>query len=270
MYHWIIFDFSGTLSLQAARFGESETLTKALKSSGLWQMGLNRLDVFWNQLIGATWKEGATTPIGYASLLTGKLSQMLQAPEADIFEFVSQFARLYFQHSAVESAWIPLLQKLIKHPDVTILIATDHYADATEQIIFELSKFNLQAVRLSAARSENGTVIFIANSANIGHLKAGVEFWEIVKKCQSLPSPVVIHIVDDFGCNEPGQDSYAAKEKIAARREQTTSVLTHVFGCTIRVFPFFLEDINKDAAALRAEVRSAIKAISDQIQEALP
>ena len=45
MQNLVIFDFSGTLSIKSVLFGEDENLVRELKHSGLWQIGLNSLDM---------------------------------------------------------------------------------------------------------------------------------------------------------------------------------------------------------------------------------
>jgi hypothetical protein len=54
MKNLVIFDFSGTLSRGAVLFGKEKNLIRELKQSGLWQIGLNSVDIFWNDVIAPT------------------------------------------------------------------------------------------------------------------------------------------------------------------------------------------------------------------------
>lgn len=228
--HLILFDFSGTLSLNAVLFGQAERLTHALRDSGLWRMGLNRLDDFWNGVIAPTWAEGAATPLGYAEALTKGLRGHLSASGADIRRCAQAFAAEYFAHFTIHPAWTTLLQAVCADPSACVCIATDHYADATELIRAQLAALGIPA--------HEPPGVFIANSADIGAFKAERAFWEHVRTRFTCEQFYKISLIDDFGANEPAQDRYAADGLMAERQAQTTALLREVFRCPVEAFPF--------------------------------
>ncbi len=234
----IIFDFSGTLSLDAVLFGRAERLTQALRDSGLWQLGLNSVAMFWRDVVAPTWDVGATTSIGYAGALTTVLKRLLDASETDIRRCASAFAAHYIAHLTIHAAWTPILQKLCADPAICVMIATDHYADATGQIRAQFDAINIPARSILETPQNETRGVFMANSADIGAIKAERAFWERVRTCFVNEFPSRIALVDDFGANEPAYDTYAAEDSIAARRTKTTAILADVFRCPIKIFPF--------------------------------
>ncbi len=53
----IIFDWSGTLSPEAVRFGEDENLKRELELSGLAALGVATPRTFWKEIVTPTWEE---------------------------------------------------------------------------------------------------------------------------------------------------------------------------------------------------------------------
>ena len=51
----IIFDYSGTLSLESTLFGRPDYLMKQLKESGLMDLGVTSPTIFWEQIVNPTW-----------------------------------------------------------------------------------------------------------------------------------------------------------------------------------------------------------------------
>ena len=78
----IIFDYSGTLSLESVLFGEPAKLEEELRNSGLHGLGVASPEVFWNEIVDFTWERGSTTRIGYKRLLTERVAA-LQPPASD-------------------------------------------------------------------------------------------------------------------------------------------------------------------------------------------
>ena len=252
----LILDFSGTLSLTAARFSQAETLIQALKESGLWQLGLNRLDLFWHEIIKPTWSEGSTTGIGYQAIIATKIKQFwVKQPPAQVARSVTKFADSYFSHSTIDSAWQPLIHRAVKRPDTQVVIATDHYAEATGHIIKQLSHLDIHALSaLEGQGRPNINAVLVANSADFGRHKATASFWAILKEALGQKRVAKIVLVDDFGFNEAAQDGYTTPEAIKARLRRTTEALATTFDCPVRVSPFFLETgINPVAAATTHE-----------------
>ena len=243
----ILFDFSGTLSLDAVLFGRAERLAQALRDSGLWQAGLDSLDFFWNEVIAPTWKEGATTSIGYVDALTKGLSGHLNMADAEIRRCARAFAADYFAHCAIHPAWTPVLRALCADSSVCVCIATDHYADATELIHAQLAAIGISAHELPG--------VLIANSADIGAFKTERPFWEHVRMRLASAHFRKISLIDDFGANEPTQDRYAAEEQMAERQAQITALLRETFRCPVEVFPFALRQSSEFEERVARSVR---------------
>ena len=242
----VIFDFSGTLSIQSVVFGTEENLTQALKESGLWELGLNSTDRFWNEVVNPTWTQGSTTSIGYEKLLTNQISRILQLPLETVASQVSAFARKYFQSFEVYPAWKEVFEEMNQHPGCLILIATDHYAEATGWIIRKLQARGLAAASVFTDSIQQTELfsIWIANSSDVGYPKASREFWLILKQRLSLHSVSLVMVVDDFGFNEQPKDDYSSQEKVRIRQTRQEKILNAVFNCPVRVFKFFMPDKN--------------------------
>ncbi len=271
MKNLVIFDFSGTLSMGAVLFGEDENLIKELKHSGLWQIGVNSLDMFWDDVIAPTWRQGATTAIGYKKLLTARLNQIYHGLQMDIVRCAAAFADRYFSSSRIHPAWIPLLHDLVNQPGILMIIATDHYAEATCQILKQLEESGVPGVPTSQADQKfEGDRIIVANSADLGYLKATPEFWQAVREALALDGLSKILVIDDFGSNESLQDSYAEAEKITTREQSTIQVLADVFNCPVKTFPFLLKNNNSaEPEALMSEYQEIVKKAEAFTKEAI-
>ncbi|MDD4998002.1 MAG: hypothetical protein PHI99_07605 [Syntrophales bacterium] len=252
----VIFDYSGTLSLEGPRFAGPDRLEKALRQSGLFALGVTTPDFFWEQIVDPTWIEGSTTAIGYKKVMTARMEALVPSPDAlqeKIATAVSHFVDGYFDRSRIDPAWRPILERLSAHPEMVPVIATDHYAEATETIIRNLHSWNIGARKAgeeigpcrpaeegAGASSGQGSPILIANSADIGFWKADPRFWEFLKK--RLPPGKIqsILIVDDFGFNEEQGDRYGESVRVEARQRETLAVLEKTFEATVEATPFFL------------------------------
>jgi len=241
----IVLDFSGTLSLAAARYGREEQLEQKLKESGLWELGVDSTRRFWTEIVNPGWEEGSTTARGYQRLMCDRLRQLSagkDSPPAEdqIQACAAAFVADYFSHSALALEWQPLLRWIAARPEIMAVIATDHYAEATGHISSQLQALGIEAA--PALQLRRSGQLLVANSADLGSVKASREFWEKLKQAQAIEGLSSVCIVDDFGFNEQAQDAYATPEQISRRREQTVSLLADVFSAQIWVFPFFLED----------------------------
>lgn len=248
----IVLDFSGTLSLAAARFGREELLLQKLKESGLWELGVDSTWRFWTEIVNPTWEQGSTTPIGYRRLICDRLRQLSAErgapPEEERFQAcATAFVANYFNCSVLASEWQPLLRWLVARPETLAVIATDHYAEATVHILSQVQALGIEAV--PALQPRRPGHLLVANSADLGYPKASRQFWEALKQAQGVERLSIIGIVDDFGFNEQAQDAYATPARVARRQEQTVSLLADVFSAQVRVFPFFLKDKAMEAAA---------------------
>ncbi|MDQ5987625.1 MAG: hypothetical protein CSYNP_03370 [Syntrophus sp. SKADARSKE-3] len=241
----IIFDYSGTLSLQAPRFGRPEHLMKELDACGLTVFGIDSVDIFWNELVNPTWAEGSTTSAGYTFLLEKHIGEHLREaairPDQRMIHVAADcFVRRYMTYSTIDPRWIPFLQWLDTLPEAVKLIATDHYSEATAAIIAHLNKCGIKGVSLPdlpESETLHGRII-VANSADLGVHKAERGFWEIIKARLHLPSIGRILIVDDFGAHEQTGDAYGAAAGVASRRQETLDMLRNVFSAPVEAVDF--------------------------------
>lgn len=236
--HLVCLDFSGTLSLGAVMFGRKARLEKALRHSGLWKLGIKSTEVFWEELVNPTWEIGSTTTIGYSVLLAQQADQALRArgryvQAALLEQSAARFVRSYLLASSIHPAWRPTLRYLYSRMDVVLLIATDHYAEATSHIVEQLSQFGLWTGTGPHQR------VLVANSADIGAHKESAPYWMCVQSLLPAPPQQVI-LVDDFGANEQPLDAYANPAEVARRQEATTALLQRVFGTAVIVRKFVL------------------------------
>jgi hypothetical protein len=260
----VIFDYSGTLSLEAPRFGQSANLMPAVAESGLFSLGVTTPEIFWEDIVGPTWIEGSTTAIGYKRVMAERIEALGLAPGAtgaEITAAASRFVDRYLDHSRIDPHWRPLLEKLTGSPGAAVVIATDHYAEATETIIRYLHSWDIPAgktgeeaePRFPAVNGRRSPFLFsVANSADIGFWKVDRRFWEVLKSRFSLERVRSVLIIDDFGFNEDQGDRYGEWARIEARQEKTITVLGEVFQTGIEVIPFFLKGREREnAPALR-------------------
>ena len=266
----MIFDYSGTLSLEAPQFGRPANLVRALAESGLFSLGVTTPKIFWEEIVGPTWIEGSTTAIGYKRVLAERIEALGLAPGAtgaEIAAAASRFVDGYLDHSRIDPHWRPILENLSVHPGAAVVIATDHYAEATETIIRYLRSWDIQARKAEAGSGKNGwlSLFSIANSADIGFWKADRRFWEVLKSRLPLETVRSALIIDDFGFNEEQGDSDGAWARVAARQEKTLTVLEEIFHAA-QVIPFLLKGGEReDAPALR--IAETGERISDVLRD---
>jgi hypothetical protein len=251
----IIFDYSGTLSLEAPRFALPESLMRAFAASGLAGLGVTTAEIFWEQIVNPTWIEGSTTPAGYKRVMAERIAALQLAPGASAEEIeaaASRFVESYLDHSRIDPRWRPLLARLSEHSEIDVIIATDHYAEATGKIIDNLKAWNIPAGGISPSfpsrgREAGGALpylhsFFIANSADIGSWKEKIMFWKILKTQLSPDKITRLLVIDDFGFNEEAGDRYGGElAKIARRQVKTGASLLEVFQVEAEIIPFFLE-----------------------------
>jgi hypothetical protein len=153
------------------------------------------------------------------------------------------------------------LSDIQSRPDTLGLIATDHYAEATTAIRAHLAALGIRAAPATAEISPAGGPAFIvANSADIGCLKADRRFWSaLTKTCLSIPITQVI-LVDDFGANEADRSGYAHSRRIASRVTATRQALDGAFGVKPRVIAFHADrDINAAIVTTIRTVRESLQ-----------
>jgi len=238
----VIFDWSGTLSPDAVTFAEDDTLTGALKRSGLAALGVADPDTFWSGIVNPTWEEGSTTPDGYGEVITRRIRELFSpaVPDDRIRASAKRFVDSYLAHSPVDGRWSPILEKLGNDSSVITVIATDHYAEATASIVRHLDEMDVSAVPLKNALGASSPFV-VANSADIGAHKADRAFWKTIQGSLELDAVRDILVVDDFGFNEGAGDSYGERSKVKTRKETTIALLEDVFGVSVSPVPFIWE-----------------------------
>ncbi len=246
----VIFDYSGTLSLEAPRFGQTENLLRVLADSGLADLGVTTPEIFWGEIVAPTWTAGSTTGIGYKRIMAERIAALGMGRGENgcaVAAAASHFVDSYLDHSRIDPGWRDILTELASDPAVAVVIATDHYAEATGAIARHLGVWGIPARKAGPATTgDNRRPFVIANSADIGFWKADRRFWDTLYGDPLLGEIRSLLIVDDFGFNEEQGDRYAEREKVAARRETTRNVLCEAFGAAPTVIPFFLEGAERE------------------------
>jgi hypothetical protein len=241
----VVFDYSGTLSMEAVAFANDDVLERQLYLSGLADFGVDSPETFWSGIVNPTWEEGSRSPIGYRRLIVDKISKEWTGNQkgsslAALDRAAGIFVARYFSHSRIDPAWRPLLRELYKHPLITAVVATDHYAEATEAIKDQFQHLQINAVPLGAGDAASRRCFFIANSADLGYRKDEEKFWVQVREQTHWTPTVRLLLIDDFGANEAAGDPYGQEAKVAARRQSITEVLKKVFAGRAEIIPFIL------------------------------
>ena len=264
----IIFDFSGTLSIKTSWFGRKKSLINAFKASGLWDLGLRSVKMFWEKIISPTWYEGATTQIGYQTLLSNKILELGLMKKDQIDESTQLFTEFYLNQSNIEKLWIPILKKLYNHPFVTLLVVTDHYAEITNHISNQFKRIGFTTTSLCISSLNNkqeieGSIL-IANSADMGCLKRSSVYWNQVKTVFSPKIFNQIIIIDDFGFNEAQEDKYSDMNKIFKRMVSTLEGIQTLSFREIYCIPFFLHSTSsRNKQKIIDEFSSLVNTISN-------
>ncbi len=242
----IIFDYSGTLSLEAPLFAGPDSLMKHIEETGLRNFGIDSPHVFWDKIVNPTWVEGSTTAAGYKKVLFDRIVATLH-PDLSIplrtrlADAVAAFVDRYLSRSRIDARWEPVLCRINAAPSVRAVIATDHYAEATGAIIKFLGDWQIKAVTATVAASNPQAASFVvANSADMGVHKADPQFWQIIKANLPLNAIGQILIIDDFGYNEQDADGYGDRHKVPERMKTTITTLETVFSAAIEVFPVMI------------------------------
>lgn len=255
----IIFDYSGTLSPEAAAFSRPDKLVGHLQKSGLSALGVDSTDLFW-KIVNETWEEGSTTRRGYKTVLQERIAELFPekafAKRREISRAAANFVDAYFDHSRIDGHWRSILKKLSYDKSVKAIIATDHYAEATAAIIAHLGKFDIAAMPLAADGRSN---FVVANSADIGAHKDESKFWETIRtNCGSAARHILL--IDDFGMNEQSSDAYAQEKEIIQRRQEIIFLLENIFLAEVECFMF---------AAKNTPITDLVLPASEKISEYL-
>ncbi len=251
----IIFDYSGTLSIEAAAFSRPDNLMRYLQRSGLFALGVDSAALFWS-IVDATWSKGSTTRLGYKTVLQERIGELFPEQavvhQPEISRSVANFVDAYLDHSGIDEHWRPILKKLSRDKSVEVIIATDHYAEATAAIIKYLGEWDIPAMPLNAPGENN---IAVVNSADIGLHKVSQQFWQTVKNALRQNYQRVL-LIDDFGQNEQQGDAYSDPMKINERSQMTVKMLHTVFEADVESISFVVQD--EHAGGLIAETSAII------------
>ena len=262
----IIFDYSGTLSIGAVLFASPGRLAEELRRSGLGDLGVTTPAVFWDQIVNPTWERGSTTAVGYKKVMAQRVAEVFGREPSAVSLPVSRFVDAYFEQSKIDVRWWPLLKTLAADPSAKTIIASDHYAEATDVIAGCLTQMGIRTVSVRDATGRNPDVsFFIANSADIGFPKTTERYWHTVRGLIRQESLMGLFIVDDFGANEQPGDSYARNEKVTIRRQQTVDILEKVFAVEVESFPFILTARDPDGGVDDQSYRTLISEASARV-----
>ena len=206
---FIIFDYSGTLSLEAPRFGRSENLVRVLEESGLAALGVSTPEVFWGEIVNPTWIEGSTTAIGYTRVMADRIAALRLAPDAPKSEieaatsrFVAMYLACFTDRSSLaacsRTAWANSPPSSRSSPRITMRKQRGKSSDYLNSWGIPARKAGTDAPPPFSPASN----FFVANSADLGVWKADRRFWEILKSRLPLAAVRRILLIDDFGFNE--------------------------------------------------------------------
>jgi len=250
----VIFDYSGTLSLESTLFARPDFLMKHLKESGLANLGIESPETFWGEIVNPTWQRGSTTSVGYKKVIRDTIStihshNMSVVLSAQISDAASTFVDSYLRHSPIDERWRPILNKLQSHPSVNVIVATDHYAEATGYIIRFFHELQIQAMEAKHAFADPDYAgVVVACSADLGVHKADSRFWDSLKTGLNLSGIRFVLLIDDFGYNEQKGDRYSSGEKVEQRKNETVEMLQKVFYSPVQVVPFTMGNDGSERA----------------------
>lgn len=238
----VILDYSGTLSFRSVLFSTPPRLFAELERCGLKRLGVSTCEIFWENVVNPTWQEGSTTGVGYKEVMKKVLRETFHLDASVVSPAAESFVDAYMAESKIDLIWKPVLEKLNSSPGMKTVIASDHYAEATDAIIASFSDMGIKVAALrDPGRPIRDASFIAANSADLGYHKADPRFWEAVKT-RFLPEKTEgVLIVDDFGANEQAGNSYAEREKVYQRIQDTERALKQIFQVGIEIVPFLLE-----------------------------
>lgn len=252
----VILDYSGTICTEAPRLAIPERLDKALEKSGLKDMGL---DVFsyWSKVVFPFWEQAKTGKLSLADCIKKALAEGVNHRSSVCAQrFVSIFMSKLFPHKE----WVDVLKRFIEK-SIKVIIATEHYQEATEAIQTHLIENSI----LSAIYPHKAQCTIVC-SASVGYGKKEREFWDAVKDAAGKSERIIY--ADDFNLNEAEFVFEKHREKNAHLKEMihdTSIFLANMGAKEIELFPFVLENIFGNDAELDAELAQRIGAIEKTV-----
>jgi hypothetical protein len=240
----VVLDFSGTLSIDAVRFAAPDRIAAELQRAGLWSLGVDSAALFWERVIEPSWAGGSTSDTGYLAALSDAVDDVLRAQGRDVARetverSVGAFAVSYFACSTIAPQWRRYLKRVTSRNDTTVVVATDHYAEATAHISAELAALGIPSAPVAAGPVE-GQRVAVANSADLGCHKASTRYWQAVDRALNVQPVSRLVLVDDFGASEATGDAYSDPERVAERHAGAGTVLSEVFAVDPDVYRFIL------------------------------
>jgi hypothetical protein len=227
--------------MEMADFARPDNLMQHLKSSGLFALGVDSTALFWS-IVNATWTKGSTTGEGYKKVMRECIRELFPevagSSQPEVSSAVSNFIDAYLEHSRIDEHWRPVFEILSSNKSAQVIIATDHYAEATDAIIGYLAQWGVQATALTGNCPSN---IVVANSAYIGVHKDQQQFWRIVQDALQQKYRRIL-LIDDFGYNEQQGDAYCDVNKVDKRKKKTVKMLREVFAAEVESIPFTVKD----------------------------
>lgn len=263
----VVIDYSGTLSRGAVQFAQPARLRRELHRSGLAEFGISEPTVFWEEIVNPTWDIGSTTTQGYAALITRRVAELAGEGGATIDDgacraAARRFVRSYLLASVIYKEWIPVLTDLAKREEINLVIATDHYAEATPSIRAHLWRTGVEEAPDGPPTALRR--VTVANSAELGAVKERTEFWQAVFRRISARADGPLVLIDDFGRNEYEGDSYAIPERVLLRRDATVRALSRAAVTAPTIVPFW--PVSQDRAAWNEEVRRVGVVLSEAVR----
>ena len=236
----IALDYSGTLSAGAVAFGRAERLLSALSHSGLADFGIDTPERYWQGVVVPSWLTASVTRYPFARTIVDQVAALAPAtakPPADALNAAAdRFVAAYLSASGISPPWQPVLRRLCRLNNARVVVATDHYCDATGAIIDHLAAMGLSAAAIEDSANRQCDVC-VANSADLGCHKITPEYWQRVSSL-SAPEAETVVLVDDFGGAESDVAGYAAASAVSHRRRRTREALGTVKDWAVHSYHF--------------------------------
>lgn len=231
-------------------FGRPERLGRALSDSGLAALGVATPAAYWSRIVAPTWAAASTSRRPFARFIADRLG-----PAAG--RAADRFVADYLAASCIAAPWQPLLADLCRRPRVQVIVATDHYAEATDAIIGHLAAAGLKGCPLSAA--DTGA-IRVANSADLGAVKADPRFWGRVAAAAGAGTMI---LVDDFGAAEAWDAGYGSEAAAARRARRTETAARTAGGWQVTILTYPPPPDDGDLAAAVSAIGTLIMKVLD-------
>ncbi|HON99301.1 MAG TPA: hypothetical protein PLN44_02705 [Syntrophales bacterium] len=258
----VIVDYSGTLSCAAALFALPHRLEGELRASGLAARGVKDGASLFARVVRPTWQEATTTALGYGGAIVAALGGE-DGDGEELRRAAGTFVGRYLAASTIEEAWLPLLTEPARRPGLFLLVATDHYAEATGAILGHLAALGLAGAAVRDWGRKGGPPLAVANSADLGFPKESEGFWEACRSFLPLGGVRRIVVVDDFGANE----AYADPRDVPRRRRAVGEAVGRVFGLRPEIVFFRLPSPPWEGDVVAGAVSASVAEVLGLLKE---